>query len=113
MKLSDIVKEQVRLRNRVAICNAVTKYLHNEFITTKSREATHQILNEEGLAVGEKDIQDFCQYMVDRISTPDRVELEKLCELDVVQELIERIRENPDLIPMSELKAKSKSAKKK
>ena len=112
MRLSDIVKQQAHLRNRLAICNAVINYLHTQFITTKNKEATHQILNEEGLAVGEKDIQDFCQYLSDTVASKDRVELDKLSELDIVQELIERIRENPDLIPIASLKAKSKAAKK-
>jgi|GEM_PF-3342145 len=109
MKIGDIIRQQARLRNRVSICNAVIRFLYG-YISTTDEGAKDVLVNSDGSQVAEEDVKDFCQSLADTILSPSRAELEKMADMDIVEELIARLQENPDLISMSSLQAKKKKS---
>jgi len=100
MNLKEILNRQTHLRAQIAIANRVIRFLNN-FVSTQAAPAKEKMIADDGMEVTEEEIKGFINTITDLVIAPKRQELEKLMRLDLVEEVIAYIKNNPSVLPFA------------
>uniref|UniRef100_A0A7C3WVJ6 Uncharacterized protein n=1 Tax=Dictyoglomus turgidum TaxID=513050 RepID=A0A7C3WVJ6_9BACT len=101
------MQQQEKLQYRIAILNEIIRYL-GEFLSTVAEPNRKTIHTDLGLPVPEEDIKEVIQLIQDTLLVPKRLELENLMNIDIVEKVINAIREDPNILPYVPLHWKGK-----
>lgn len=106
--LKDILRKQLELRSQISIGNLVIRLLNEQYIGSKVEPAEQKLVSEDGTTVSQESIKAFCQFINDAVVSQKRLELKKLEDVDLIDMVITRISENPELLPFALAKRAAK-----